>query len=301
MDSTSLLKLLKIAYTEKILLLWGFVFLAISSACLLVYPQSIKTMIDQALVDKSSEHLRFAAILSLGIFLVQAITGALRYYFFTVAGEKIVKKLRLQIYKKIMFQKMSYFDKEKTGDLLSRLTADAGVLQNALSVNISMVVRSFAQAVGSLTMLFFTSAQLTLLILIIIPPIGLLASYFGKKIKAISKISQQELGVAGAVAEEGISGIRTVKAFSQELYEINRYENILNSYFNIVKNKIFEVSQFTGLVSLLGLTTIVLVVWYGGNLVISSELSIGTLTSFLLYLMTLAFSITNIFDNRIRN
>lgn len=291
MKSFSSTKLLQLCKPERALLLWGLFFLIISSACLLIYPQSIKSIIDQALVEKDSQELRFAAFLAITIFFIQAVTGALRYYFFTLAGEKIVKNLRTRIYRKILFQDMTFFDQEKTGDLLSRLTADAGVLQNALSVNISMLLRSSAQALGSLLMLFITSRQLTLFIILIIPPIGFLASYFGRKIKTISKSTQQELGSATAVAEEGISGIRTVKAFAQEDFEIQRYGKVLDSYFSVTKSKITEVAKFTGLVSLLGLTAIVFVVWYGGNLVINGELSIGTLTSFLLYLMTLAFSV----------
>ena len=140
-------------------------------------------------------------------------------------------------------------------------------------------------------MLFMTSAKLTVFILVIIPPLGFLAARFGRKVKSISKRAQDALASSSAVAEEGIAGVRTVKAFSQERFEKNRYGMKLEASFELSKEKIGEVARFTNLVSLVGLTAIVFIIWYGGTLVIKEELTIGTLTSFLLYVITVAFSV----------
>jgi ATP-binding cassette subfamily B protein len=110
-------------------------------------------------------------------------------------------------------------------------------------------------------------------------------------VKAISKKAQDSLASSTGVAEEGIGGVRTVKAFAQENYEISRYSKRLMSSFQLSKEKITEVAKFTNLVSLVGLTAIVFIVWYGGTLVIKGEMSVGTLTSFLLYVITVAFSV----------
>lgn len=284
-------KIFALCRLEVKYLLAGLVFLIISSLCLLLYPQTIKVIIDQSLANKNRGQLNNAALLALLVFALQSMTSALRYYFFTIAGEKTVMRLRKNLFDKILSQDMFYFDQQKTGDLISRLTSDTTILQNALSVNISMLIRSSAQAMGSLIMLFVTSAQLTFFILIIIPPLGILAALFGKKVKAISRQTQDILGAATAVAEEGISGIRTVKAFAQESFEFNRYQNILEKYFVLTKSKIIEIAKFTTMVSVIGLAAVVFVVWYGGSLVISAQLTVGTLTSFILYLMTLAFSV----------
>jgi ATP-binding cassette subfamily B protein len=140
-------------------------------------------------------------------------------------------------------------------------------------------------------MLFMTSAKLTVFILVIIPPLGLLAAKFGKKVKAISKRSQDALAASSGVAEEGISGVRTVKSFAQENFENNRYDQRLEVSFGLSKEKIRVVASFTNLVSLVGLSAVVFIIWYGGTLVIREELSVGTLTSFLLYVITVAFSV----------
>jgi len=284
-------KLMKLSRKEWPLIGWGLFFLAISSAALLVYPHSIKKIIDEAIAQKDQSQLNIAALLALTVFAIQSVTSALRYYFFTLAGEKTVKRLRSRLFSQIIGQDIPFFDGQKTGELLGRLSSDTAVLQNALSVNISMLVRSIVQATGGLIMLFLTSAKLTIFIFIIIPPLGFLAARFGKKVKAISKRAQDALASSSGVAEEGISGVRTVKAFAQESFENIRYEDRLEASLLLSKEKINVVAKFTNLVSLLGLSVVVFIIWYGGKLVIDGEMTVGTLTSFLLYVITVAFSV----------
>lgn len=284
-------KLFRLSRQELPLLLSGLFFLALSSAALLAYPYFIKKIIDEAIVNKNFTQLNTAALLALVVFVIQAITSALRYYFFTLAGERTVKRLRARLFGKIIGQDISFFDQQKTGELLGRLSSDTALLQSALSVNISMLIRALVQAIGATTMLFMTSAKLTFFILIIIPPLGFLAARFGKKVKIISKSSQDALAASSGVAEEGMAAIRTVKSFSQENFENQRYQDRLEASFALSKEKINVVSKFSALVSTVGFTSIVFVVWFGGKLVIENEMSVGTLTSYLLYVVTAAFSV----------
>ncbi len=284
-------KLMQLSRKEWPLLGWGLLFLAISSAALLVYPHTIKKIIDEAIAQKDQSQLNFAALLAVGVFAIQSVTSALRYYFFTLAGEKTVKRLRDRLFGQILGQDITFFDQQKTGELIGRLSSDTAVLQNALSVNISMLVRALVQALGGVLMLFMTSAKLTVFILIIIPPLGFLAARFGKKVKSISKRAQDALAASSGVAEEGIGSVRTVKSFAQEAFEKDRYHSRLEASFALSKEKIKEVARFTNLVSLVGLTAVVFIVWYGGTLVIKGEMSVGTLTSFLLYVITVGFSV----------
>ena len=283
-------KLLNLSREEWPILIKGMIFLLISSAALLVYPQYIKVIIDQALRSKDLKALNLAALLAIAVFSIQAITSSFRYYYFTLAGEKTVKRLRVNLFSQILMQEMPFFDFSKTGELLGRLSSDTTVLQNALSVNISMLVRNLFQTIGGIILLFVTSAKLTIFILILIPPLAYLVAVFGKRVKTISKSTQDALATSSAVAEESLSGVRTVKAFAQETWEINRYYQQLEKSFQLSINKIVEVAKFTGSVSLIGFGAIVFIVWFGGKLVIQGEMSIGTLTSYILYVMTTAFS-----------
>lgn len=284
-------RLIKLSREEWPILGKGLLFLTISSAALLAYPHFIKKIIDDAIVHKNYGDLNRAALLALVVFVIQSVTSALRYYYFTLAGEKTVKRLRARLFGQILGQDVSFFDQQKTGELLGRLSSDTAVLQNALSVNISMLIRSFVQAGGGLVMLFMTSAKLTIFILLIIPPLGIIAARFGKRVKAISKKAQDSLATSSGVAEEGLGSVRTVKAFVQEEYEHTRYQKRLEDSFELSKSKIKVVASFTNLVTMLGLTSVVFIVWYGGRLVIEGEMTVGTLTSFLLYVITVAFSV----------
>ena len=284
------IRLLRLSREEWPILFKGMFFLFISSAALMVYPQYIKVIIDESLKAKDMDALNKAAFIAMSVFIIQAISSSLRSYYFTLAGEKTVKRLRSKLFSQIINQEMTFFDFSKTGELLGRLSADTAILQNALSVNISMLARSGFQATAGITLLFITSTKLTVFILLIIPPIGLLVAIFGKRVKSFSKQTQDALALSSAVAEESISGVRTVKAFAQESWEIKRYDHQLEKSFNLSKKRITLVAKFTGLVSTLGFLAIVFIVWYGGKLVIQNEMSIGTLTSYILYVMTVAFS-----------
>jgi ABC transporter fused permease/ATP-binding protein len=284
-------KFLKLSRQEWSLLSMGLLFLAISSAALLAYPHFIKGIIDQAMTQKDESKLNQAALFALVVFVVQSVTSALRYYYFTLAGEKTVKRLRQRLFSQILGQDITFFDGQKTGELLGRLGSDTALLQNALSVNISMLVRSFVQAIGGIAMMFLTSPILTSFILIIIPPLGFLAAKFGKKVKAFSRKTQDALATSTAVAEESIGNVRTVKSFAQEGYEESRYNERLEASFSLSKDKIKVVANFTNMVTIVGFATIIFIVWYGGRLVIAEDLTVGTLTSFLLYVITVSFSV----------
>ena len=284
-------RLLKLSRKEWPILGWGLVFLLISSGSLLYYPQAIKTIIDEALTTQDRAKLDYAALLALGVFAIQAITSALRYYCFTISGEKSVKRLRARLFQTIISQPMEFFDRQKTGELIGRLSADTTVLQNAMSVNISMLVRSSAQALGATGMLFLTSTRLSLFILMFVPPFILLVVFFGRKVKQISKKTQDTLALSMAIAEEGISGVRTVKAFAQEQFEQDRYGRSLDVSFGNSKQRIFEITKFTSLISLSGLSVMVFVIWYGGTMVVDGAMTVGTLTAFIMYAMTLAMSV----------
>ena len=289
-NKTFFMKLLSLSREEWPLLIKGMIFLLISSAALMAYPQYIKAIIDNALKTKDIHALNYAALFALGVFIVQGVSSSYRFYYFTLAGEKTVKRLRTKLFSQIISQEMPFFDFQKTGELLGRLSADTAVLQNALSVNISMLVRNLFQTIGGIVLLFITSTKLTIFILILIPPLALLVAAFGKKVKSISKLTQDALAVSSGVAEESISGVRTVKAFAQEKWEINRYAGELQKSFNLSLDRISVVAKFTGVVSIIGFFAIVFIVWYGGRLVIQEEMSVGTLTSYILYVMTVAFS-----------
>lgn len=284
-------RLISLARTEQKALIIATFFLAIASISQLAYPQAIRSMIDQALQSKDLQKINQISLLILAVFAVQAVASTFRYYLFTMAGERIVQRLRSQLYAHILDQEIAFFDFNKTGDLMSRISNDTSVVQNAVSVNISMVLRHLASAIGGLALMAYTSPKLTLSVLLVIPPVAIGAAIYGRRIRNFSRTAQDRLAEASIVAEETISGMRTVRSFAQEGFEKSRYQISLQNSLNSVKEKVLQISWFMALASALGYSAIAGVVWMGGHQVIHGEISIGDLTQFLIYLLIVAFSV----------
>lgn len=284
-------KLLNLARPEVKTLAWGTLFLLIGSGMGLLYPQGIRVVMDSALTQKSTRIINYASLAMAVVFLVQGIAVALRAYLFTVAGERIVARLRSNLYGNVIAQEVGFFDKTRTGELLNRLASDTTVLQNTVSVNISMALRNLASAVGGVGLLLYTSPKLTLLMLTIVPPVALGAVFFGRKIRKLSRDAQDTLAEASEIAEETISGIRTVRAFARESREHERYSKAIDRSFEVARKRALASGAFGGVVSFAAYSAIAVVLWYGGHLVVAQKMSLGELTSFLLYTLIVAFSL----------
>ena len=284
-------RLLSVARPEALQLFWGLVFLILSSGAGLVFPQVVRWMIDHVLQPRDASLLLPAVGVLFAAFVLQGLSGSLRFWLFTISGERIVLRLRQRLYEKILEQEIAFFDFQRTGELMSRLASDCTVLQNTVSVNVSQGLRNIGQVIGGFGFMFYTSWRLSLLMLIMIPPVAGAAAIFGKRIRGFSKRFQAALADASVVADETISGIRTVKSFVQESSEVDRYRVSLDQSFSMARGRTMAIAQFMTFAMIAGFASIAFVLWYGGRLVILSELSIGDLTQFLLYLMIVAIGV----------
>ena len=282
---------ISLARPQWVRLSWGTLFLFLGSAMGLAYPQAIRIIIDQALAEGGQAIIDRAALVMLAVFAVQGLAVALRYYLFTVAGERIVAQLRIDLYIRIMAQEIGFFDARRTGELTNRLSSDTAVLQNTVSVNISMALRGVASVVGGMALLFYTSSTLTLVMLVVVPPIAIGAAVVGRQVRKLSKNVQDGLARAGEVAEETIAGIRTVRAFAQEQREAQRYDTEVMRSFSFARRRVLAVSWFQGVASFAAFGALALVLWYGGRLVLAQQMSVGELTAFLLYTVGVAMSL----------
>jgi ABC transporter fused permease/ATP-binding protein len=297
----SVWRLLRLAGSEKRRLAVGTIFLIIGSGASLIYPQAIRTLLDSALAADAPHAEASAAIdrvaLLMGIVLsVQAIATGLRYVLFTTAGERIVTKLRRDLFSRLLDQEIAFFDSRRTGELQSRLASDTTVLQNAVSVNISMALRNLATILGGITLLFFTSPRLAGIMVCVVPPIALMAVYWGRRLRRLARDAQDALAAASAVAEESLGGIRTVRSFVAERAESARYGVAIERAYELQAQRIRLASTFMACVSAAGFAVATLVLWYGGRLVVDGAMTIGGLTSFLVYTMLVAFSLGALTD-----
>ncbi len=287
----TLRRLSSIIQPEKKPLLLGLLFLVISSGASLIYPQLIRWMVDNVLQPKRYDLLLPAVGFLFSAFVVQGVFGSLRYYIFTLTGERIVLRLRQKFYERILSQEVAFFDFQRTGDLMSRLASDCTTLQNTVSVNVSQGLRNLGQVIGGFAFMFYTSWRLSALMLLLVPPISLAAFYFGKRIRKYSKEFQNALAEGSIVAEETISGLRTVKSFVQEKAEVHRYQQALSQSYVSAKSRTRAIAEFMTMAMTAGFGAVAFVLWYGGREVILSQMSIGDLTQFLLYLMIVAIGV----------
>lgn len=283
-------RMLGLAKPEWRLLTLGTFFLLIGSMANLAYPKAVSVIVDKAL-DGGMEAIDRAALAMGVIFLIMGAATAFRSYLFTVAGYRVVTRLQRNTYTSILEQEIGFFDRRKTGELLNRLSSDTTVLQNTVSVNISLFLQHIVVGVGSVIFLFFISAKLTLIMLVLVPPVAAGSVFFGRQIRKLSKLLQDALAKAGEVAEETIAGIRTVRSFAREDRESGRYSHEINQAFLASKKRAMGVAIFTGVVSFAAYGAIALVVWYGGKLVVTQAMSVGELTSFILYTLTVSMSV----------
>jgi len=288
-------RLIALAAPEWRRLVVATAFLLIGGAAGLAYPQVIRVLIDAA-VEGGAATINRAAVAMAVIFAVQAVAVALRYYLFSIAGERVVTRLREQVYRSIIYQEIGFFDARKTGELTSRLTADATVMQNTVSVNLSMGLRNLVLVVGGLGLLVVSSPRLTVLMLALVPPVALGAVVVGRRLSKLAKKAQDALARANEAAEESIAGIRTVRSFAREEAEAERYGERIWESFRVSRKRVQVVAVFIGIMTLAAFGSVSAVLWFGGRMVMAGDMTVGELASFILYTLIVAMSMSALAD-----
>lgn len=284
-------RLFSLAATERPALILGLIALAISAAGSLAAPYLIRQMIDGLTQGGGRDVVDRMALTLLGVFAISGLFTALRSYAFSVAGERVVARLRADLYAALMQQEVAFFDERRTGELTSRLASDTTVLQNAVTTNISMLLRFGSMGAGALAILVWTSWQLTLVMLAIVPVVAVGMIFYGRMLRALSRKVQDAAARASEVAEETLAGIRTVRAFAAERAETARYGEAINDAFSMARQRAKLGATFQGVAGFAAYAAIAAVLWVGGVLTVKGEMTFGALTSFLLYTLTVAFSI----------
>ncbi|WP_371878231.1 ABC transporter ATP-binding protein [Myxococcus landrumensis] len=288
----TLRRLLTLARPELPTLVVGTLFLFISSAATLAFPRAIGDLVDEALGARSRERLDTIALVMFCVFVVQGLAMALRAYLFSTAGERVVTRLRKRLFQSLLSQEVAFFDERRTGELTSRLASDTSVLQNTVTTNISMTLRYTLQALGGVVLLFFTSPRLTLVMLAIIPGVAIGAVVYGRRVRVLSRQVQDALAASSEVAEEDLSGIRTVRSFAAESHEVERYGAAVDRALELAKTRARQSAVFMGIASIAMYGSTAAMLWYGGRLVVDGALSVGALTSFLIYTSMVALSLS---------
>ncbi|XP_042868828.1 ATP-binding cassette sub-family B member 10, mitochondrial-like isoform X1 [Penaeus japonicus] len=279
-------RLFSLAAPEKWTLAGAISLLAISSTITMAVPFALGHVIDiiyTADPTAMKQNLDRVCLALSGIFLLGASANFGRVYLMNVAGQRITRSLRSLVFASVMKQEIGFFDTNKTGELINRLSADTSLVSQSVTMNISDGLRSVVMAMAGVGMMFYMSTKLAVVGLSIVPPVALLAIGYGRYVRNITKSVQDTLAQATQVAEERIANVRTVRSFAQELKEIQTYDSKIDHVLKLTYKESLAKGIFFGMTGLSGNIIILSVLYYGGGLVAESALSVGQLSSFLLY------------------
>ena len=282
---SKLLRIFRFILPYKYMYLIGTIFLVGSTGTALLTPLLLGQFLDVSTgkTSKFFSSIDTVALIFVVVLVLQAIFSFFRVLLFVRVSENAMKDVRIAAYTKIISLSVTFFEKKRVGELTSRLTSDVTQLQEVMSFTIAEFFRQIGTLVIGVGFLFYFSTRLAVLMILTFPILVFAAIFFGRFIRKLSKKAQDELATANTVVEETFQSIRAVKAFTNELFEVKRYDKALQE---VVKNALRAGSYraaFNAFVILALFGGIILVVWYGAHLVKQELMSVGDLTSFAFY------------------
>lgn len=261
--------------------------LVIAAGSVLAIGQAIRRVIDhgfgqeQVLIDQY-----FLALL--GVVCILAAATFARYYFVTWLGERIIADLRAAVYNHVIGLSPAFFETMRTGEVLSRLTADTTLIQTVIGSTASIALRNVLMFIGGSVLLVISSPKLTGLVFLMLPVVILPILIFGRKVRRLSRDSQDRIADISSYAEESLSAIQVVQAFCHEAIDRLRFGQVTNEAFGVAVRRTRARAWLTALVMLLIFGAVDAVVWIGAKDVIAGEMSGGQLAAFVFYAIIVA-------------
>ncbi|RFU74422.1 atp-dependent permease mdl1 [Trichoderma arundinaceum] len=282
-------RLISIAKPEARWLGLAFFFLMISSGVTMLIPFSVGRILDISTkgdiddvnifgLSLNQFFVALGAVLTLG-----AMTSFGRVILLRIIGERVVARLRSQLYRRTYVQDAEFFDANRVGDLISRLGSDSVIVGKSITSNLSDGLRAVFSGGAGFAIMIWTSAKLTGILLLMFPPIAIGAFFYGRAIRNVSRSIQKNLGTLTKIAEERLGNIKTSQAFVGEVQEVGRYNRQVRRIFALGKKESLIAATFFASTGWAGNMTILAMLVVGGNLVRTGAMSLGDLTSFMMY------------------
>ncbi len=276
----------------------GLVLLLLSSSVFMAFPYVSGKLIDIASGNDSwvVNNIGQATLILVAVLLFQSLVSFFRVVLFAQVTEKAIANIRTDLYQKMIMLPMSFFDKNRSGDLISRISNDVSVLQSAMSTTLAELIRQLITLLVGVVIIFFVTPSLSLFMIGTFPIIVIIAFVFGKFIRKLSKKTQAQLADTNVIVEETIQSIHSVKSFTSEIFEIDRYKKSMKDVvITALKVANFR-AAFISFIIFAIFGAIVAIMWYGAVLVQSGEMTVGDLISFILYTTFIGASIAGLGD-----
>jgi ATP-binding cassette subfamily B protein len=275
-------------------LLWGFArrypaplaaafaALVVAAAATLAIPQGFKWVVDNGFGGGGRDDIRVWFYVLLAIVVVQGVATAVRFYFVSWVGERVVADLRKTVQAHMIRLDPSFFELNRPTEIASRLTADTGVIEQVVATSASIALRNLFMGLGGIVYLSYLSPKLTGLMLVIIPIVIAPIVIMGRRVRTLSRASQDRIADVGAMAAEVLRSLKTVQAFGAETREAARFEGAAEAAFATARRRIIVRAAMTAVVIILTFGAITLVLWQGAIDVIEGRMTGGTITAFVL-------------------
>lgn len=266
-------------------------FLALSSTATLALPQAVRVMIDNGFTQANAKAINAAFLGLFGVAAVLALATAARFFFVSLLGERVAADLRRRLYNHLMTLEQAFFERTRSGELVSRLAADTELVQTVVGSTLSVAVRSLVTLIGGAVAMVATSPRLAGFTALVIPAVVLPIVVFGRRVARLSRESQDRIADTSAIASEALNAMHTVQAYTREPQESMRYANAVARALVTAKKRIAMTGTLTALVILLTFGAITAVLWAGAQAVIGGTMAAGVLSQFVLYAVLVAGSV----------
>lgn len=289
-----LLSLWQFMTPYKKTLIGASIALVLTAGITLSIGQGVRLLIDDGFVAQSTDALRQAVFVILGLSLLMSVGTFTRFYLVSWLGERVSADLRKAVFNHIITLHPSFFETNRSGEIMSRLTTDTTLLQNIIGSSFSMALRSSLTFVGALILLLITNLKLSLIVLACVPLVLLPIMLYGRRVRKLSKKSQDSIADVGSYAGEIIQHIKTVQSYTREPHEKQAFENEVETAFKIAKRRVWQRAFLIATVILMVFGAITGLLWIGGNDMLSGKMSGGELGAFIFYAIMMASAVATI-------
>jgi ATP-binding cassette subfamily B protein len=262
--------------------------LVFTSSGVLGMGSALRHLVDEGIAKRNPELLGQGYLILLAVVILLAGATYMRYLLVSWVGERVVADIRRDVFAKVLSMHTAYFESTRTGDLLARITTDTTLLQTVVGSSVSVFLRNVLLFVGGFTMLIITSTKLSAYLLVMLPLLLLPIILLGKRVRVLSRATQNKVGDISSHAEETISAIRTIHAMALEEAENTRFSSLIEDSLRVALSRIRMRALLTAIVITLVFGAIVTVLYIGGQDVIASRISPGDLSAFIFYAVVVA-------------
>lgn len=273
---------------------YSLVALLCTAAITLSIGQGIRLLVDQGFATQSRSLLGQYVLVFLCLVLALAAGTFARYYWVTWLGERVIADIRCKVFNHLIHLHPGFFEENRGLEIQSRLTTDMTLLQSVIGSSISFALRNFIMMIGGIIWLFITNAKLTAIVLICVPLVVAPILLFGRRVRGLSRESQDKVAVVGTYVGEVLGQIKTVQAYNHQLIDQRKFHNYVEGAFDVAKQRITQRALLVTMVIILVLGAVGLMLWVGGIDVIEGRISGGELAAFVFYSVIVGSAVASI-------